>query len=802
MVFSYLLPLTSCLLIFSCNGQQDSDIDDMLSSDEHKETAGDALNITELNFSDNKKEMKLSVQLMHDIGGYDLMDSTRVELRRLQQVQLLPGKYGNEIQPEITKIENPSRDVLKNLDMKLLLLVDLSLPQHEIDEERNAVKEIRALFGQEGVYISFMQGDNISETYEATDYITSNYFVHKDPSYVYLYRSILTKLAELTDTSTTVGRARYKAMVIMSGGKTYQDDMPVDPKHFALQQLLADKTPQLKGSLLAYYANFSPSMTNGEELFAISDNSSDTNILQYFCKDLEGIYQTSFNWQEMEADMLKEFHIDLSYFYITMENPDGKLFRGSLHKLQIGFYDKENNDLVAKGETEFAIGSTYNPIIVNDVTMTEVIISGALVTMLILFFVWMTLQFIEPYIRYRVFKHKYVIKYSGNKMSVEGLAVAESCYLCKGTFETDDEIVVKCQHTMHKECWDANEYHCPEHGRHCKEGSHYYNWHNPFDTGNALFYMKWVLVAIIVGFLAWCLFINQDHSSMDIIGYMHDKYHELTSTTDVKHKLQFVYSSYLSDLPGFGQTVGFLLTFFLSAFTVSRRRWLHRLAEMLMRAVVASIVGCLCCLLGCLISVVLHLTSATFLIDWIPWVLLSCVIMLAVTIRTRTPIRRSLLFASGGIAVLSVLMWGFVYFNTVMDYRTSLLVSFIVYTVAIAICIAKATPKSERYFLHVEGAIKEMDIALYKWIRADVGHAITIGKSVDCDLQLSWDINGDVAPVQAEIKRHMGSLRLTALEDGVTVKDKALKPGREIWLYHGRKFTIGNTTFTYIEKDL
>ena len=26
--------------------------------------------------------------------------------------------------------------------------------------------------------------------------------------------------------------------------------------------------------------------------------------------------------------------------------------------------------------------------------------------------------------------------------------------------------------------------------------------------------------------------------------------------------------------------------------------------------------------------------------------------------------------------------------------------------------------------------------------------------------------------------------------------------GKEVWLYHGKSFTIGRTTFTYIEKDL
>ena len=74
---------------------------------------------------------------------------------------------------------------------------------------------------------------------------------------------------------------------------------------------------------------------------------------------------------------------------------------------------------------------------------------------------------------------------------------------------------------------------------------------------------------------------------------------------------------------------------------------------------------------------------------------------------------------------------------------------------------------------------------------------------MSCDIQLSWDVNGCVASVHAEIRRRRQSLRLKALEEGVTMRDgKPLPVGKEVWLYHGRAFTIGHTTFTYIEKDM
>ena len=801
-VISFLFPLSSFLYV-SCDEQVTPDIDDLLTSDEQQaENAGDALQITSINFSDDHKVMELSTRLLHDVGGKDLTDSTKVEVKVEQYIKRLINQLGREKQPVITKVANSSRELFNSLNIKLVVLVDLSLPQQQVEAERKAVMEIKGLFGEQNIFIAFMQGDNVTETYEATDYIIDNYFVHQDPSTIYLYRSVLTKLSEMEDTGTTIGKATHKVMVILSGGKTYNGEQPVDPMHFELQQMLNNKAKEDVGLLQAYYANFSVRSENGQgELIALSDIVSDNNILQYFCKSLGGLYQSSFNWQEMEEDILQDYHIDLSNYKITLEQPDRKVFRGDLHMLKIAFYDKKSGDLVAKGQTEFSLGSIYSPVIVRDSSVIEFVITGIFVTLAIILFVWLVLQFLEPYIRYFIFKKKYLITYTGNQMSYQGQPVSESCYLCKSPFKEGDEIVVKCKHTMHKECWDDNEYHCPEYGRHCKEGSHYYNQQHLLDSFNAPYYMKWVIVAIVAGFTAWLVFVTHDHpTSSMIIEYMRSLFNRETAGDG---NSVFGYGSGVTDLPAFGQAVGFLLTLFLSNFTVRHRQWYYRLGEILLRAVIAAVVGFLLCLFGCFISILLHFDYSTFLTEWIPWALLSAFIMLAVTFKTRTPIRRSFVLASCLIAVFTMFMWAFVYYNSFLDYRLSLLLGFIVYAVAIALCIGYISPRSERFFLHVEGAIKEMDIALYKWFKVSPNQVVTLGKSVDCDVQLSWDINGYVAPVQAEIRQSHNSLRLRALEDGVTVDNgKPLPVDKEVWLYHGKSFTIGNTTFTYIEKDL
>ena len=540
----------------SCDEETAPDIDDILSSDDKEEVVGDALQITSIEFSDDYKVMELSARLMHEVGGQDLTDSSVVVATPYQHIKRILNRLGRESQPKITKVSNASREIFNKLDIKLLALVDLSLPQQQVDAERKAVKDIKALFGGQNLFVAFMQNDNVTETYEATDYVIDNYFVHQDPATIYLYRSVVTKLAEMQDESTTIGGARHKVMVILSGGKTYDGEQPVDPKHFELQQLLKDKSQLYQGMIQAYYANFSPSTPESLELMALSDNTSDSNILQYFCKSLGGLYQPSFNWQEMEEDILHDYHIDLSNYKITLEQPDHKVFRGDRHILEISFNDKKTGDLIAKGQTEFSLGSVYSPLIIDDGPMIEFITIGIVITL---------------------FERKYVIKYLGSKMSFRGEPVSESCYLCKAPFKEGDEIVVKCKHTMHKECWDDNEYHCPEHGRHCQEGSHYYNSHNLLDQRNPLYYMKWILVAILAGFTAWIVFVSRDHPmSTSIIEYLQTVFHH--NTVDAEN-FEFEYGSGLNDLPAFGQAVGFLLTLFLSNFTVRHREWFYRLPE-------------------------------------------------------------------------------------------------------------------------------------------------------------------------------------------------------------------------------
>jgi hypothetical protein len=388
-------------------------------------------------------------------------------------------------------------------------------------------------------------------------------------------------------------------------------------------------------------------------------------------------------------------------------------------------------------------------------------------------------------------------------MSVGNLAVGESCYFCKAPFQEGEEVVVKCEHTIHKSCWDEIGYHCPEFGKHCQHGAHYYNYKNLFDLKNASFYMKWILVAIVAAISSWffyMLYVMDFQSTPEslIAQMMEPHVAEIGNSAVFNNDVSGV-----DQIPELGLFIGFFLTLGLAMNAVRRQQVKRRLLALFIRSAVAAIGSYFLFTLFRYIVLAFNMGTYSAFVDWIPWSLTALLIAFCATIGTRVRLKKYVLLITLVLGVLSMYMWSFMFNGTIMvDIRVLLLISCVFFAVGLAVSVAEMAPKSERYFLNVKGAMKEMDIAIFKWFLNEPEQVVTIGKSIDCSLQMSWDIKGQVAPVQCEIRMVGDALRLTALEDGVVVGEKALSVGKGIWLYHNTAFQIGDTTFTYIERDL
>ena len=334
---------------------------------------------------------------------------------------------------------------------------------------------------------------------------------------------------------------------------------------------------------------------------------------------------------------------------------------------------------------------------------------------------------------------------------------------------------------------------------------HYYNSSNLFDVQNAPYYMKWLLAGVMAGALSWCLFIlNLWHIGYDSLVQMMFKMAEVDPNSEMAKGLMDKFGGGLYYTPYFGMYIGLFLTLFLSILSSHGKWWWKRSLFVLVKALLAGFCGYVTFVLTGIVSLALGLYGDTLLLDWIPWTLNGFVIAYVVSYKTDIKLRKALLGATVSIlfGLGSMYIWKF-YQNAQVDTRNLLLVSNMIYSIGLSLSLAFHFPRSERYFLRVEGAVKTMEIAIYKWMNAQViNRRITIGKSVDCNLQMSWDINSNIAPIQVEMVSERGNIYLIALEKGVYMDDKPVVQDKKIQLYHGDSFKIGQTLFTYVEHDI
>ena len=759
-------------------------------SEKHKEDNN--INILNLEFEPEYKYFHANIKLNDSIAALLLLNDTTIKFHVEEYMQ--NNLLDSRTQPKLINIQKK----ITNLNLNILTLVDLTLDSMKVESQKQAIKELKELLPPDDLHISFIKNQTLSETIPATNYVLDNYF-KTDPGKKYLYRSILSKIDEIKENTThfpdtqqdTTSKPKQNILIIFSDGKVYDQDMPLDPDHFALERTIVQKADSIT-QVPIFYINLGANEHN--------ETDEAETLMQFLCKKTNGKYLNSYD----QAAILNLFDEQYANYRFSFINPALKIYRGQKHTLQLSCY--RSDSLIASDNINYYVGSVYNPVIINGLTTLQVILQGSLLGFIIILLLYIIFQFITPSLRYLVFKRKYVTRYIGKNMSYNGILVEPNCYFCKAPFEVGDKIVVKCQHVLHQSCWEENEYKCPEYGRNCKTGSHYYNRKNLFDRHNASFYLSWIIAGAIAGLIAWICFTANAHSHenfflINIIQLMF----EVDSDSPQVAVLMEEYGSHLYFLPFYGLNIGFFLTFFLSLLT-GHGRWLwKRILLVIAKSIVGGLFSYLSFLLGCIISITLNFNNNSFLVDWIPWMLSGFVITLAVSYGTDIKLKKALLGAVISIifGLGSMYLWTFA-FNSQIDTREFLLLSYIIYCVGFAISVATTCPKSERYFLRVEGPIKEMDIAIYKWMNTRIRNKrITIGKSVNCDLQMSWDLISQIAPLQAEIRMINGNIYLIATEKGVTMTDKKpLKPNTKKRLYHGSKFVIGKTIFTYIEKDL
>ena len=792
----FAISLVGCDLLTGSD-VKDEVMDDIFSTESENDSTvnKDQLEVLGVEFTPGYKKFKMFVSIKEDLGPYAITDTNQVVVKTTEFISGIPNNTSSK--PILKLVKNTEGEEIIKKDTKALVLVDLDQPQDVVTRELNAVREIRAVFNQ-NLYVAFMSDQSVSETMQASDYVLDSRFVSSQQSRKFLYRSILLKKKEIEDRVGVWANAKKVSMLVFSNEQIYKDnDEPIDPDHFALEEQMV-KPDSVYNT--RFYSISSVLFSDAAD--KDTDNQA-ASVLKVMTKNHGGIYEKVFSWAELKETIMGMKSEDIIANEFDFENPDGKVYSGISHKMLIELFAKDDGHLLGTASTDILLGVAYNPVIVNGGNNFLVFLQGIAIGLLVILFVYLIFQFLIPFIKYRLFLRKYVVKYIPGNMSVGNIAVSESCYFCKGAFEPGDEIVVKCEHVMHKSCWDENQYHCPEYGRHCDKGSHYYNHINLFDPSNAVYQLKWIMMSILAAMLAWSLYVflilELDQTTPTLVAKMVD-----AKIADVGGYAVFnETANSMGYLPLFGMCLGGCLTLVLSLLSVKKQSYLRQVLDLALRVLVVSLASYFLFLLTESVMMAFDMNPWLALINWIPMSIMTLLIAFVSTADTKIHLRKYILLIAIVLGGLSLYVWSFFFRGLMMlDIRVLLLFSCIFYCVGVGLAVAQMMPKSERFFLNVRGAVKETDIALFKWFINNPDEVVTIGKSIDCSLQMTWDIKGQVAPVHANLELTNAGIRLTALEEGVMLGSKMLSPGDSRLLSHNQHFTIGDTTFTYMERDI
>ena len=777
----------------------DEEMDDIFSTEsENDSTANkEQLEVMGVEFMPGYKRFKMFVSIKEDLGPYALTDTNQVIIKATEYIGGVPNNSSSK--PVLKLVKNTEGEAIAKDGVKALVLVDLDQPQTVVNKELRAVREMRTVIRQ-NLYVAFMSDQSVSETMQASDYVLDSRFVSTQQSRKLLYRSILLKKKEIEDRVDVWANAKKVSLVVFSNEQIYDDnDEPLDKDHFTLEEEMVKPDSVYNSRFLSissvYFSDAGEDNTNTD------DQAS--SVLKVMTKNYGGIYEKQFSWSELKESIMGIKSEDIIANEFDFENPNGKVYSGISHKMVIELFAKDDGHLIGSASTDILLGVVYNPVVVNGGNNFLVFLQGVAITLFVILLVYLIFQLLIPYVNYRLFQKKYVVRYIPGNMSVENISVSESCYYCKAPFKPGDEIVVKCEHVMHKHCWDENQYHCPEYGRHCQTGSHYYNHVNLFDSANALYHLKWIIVSILAALLAWSLYVflilELDQTTPTLVARMVEaKIPEMGSYAVFNEA-----DNSMGYLPLFGMCLGGCLTLALAIMAVRKQFYLKRVLDFCLRVSVVAIASYFLFLLSESVIKAFDMNPWLAVINWIPMSLMTMLIAFVSTADTKIHLRKYILLIAIVLGGLSLYVWSF-FFRGIMllDIRVLLLFSCIFYCVGVGLAVAQMMPKSEHYFLNVKGAVKETDIALFKWFINNPDEVVTIGKSIDCSLQMTWDIKGQVAPIHANLRLTNMGIRLTALEEGVMVGSKMLLPGNSRLLSHNNQFTIGDTTFTYIERDI
>lgn len=700
-------------------------------------------------------------------------------------------------------------------NLSILLLIDRSSTVSDalLVAQGQMVNSIVRAMPDTRLYIAYMMDGKVSRT-ERLDTLTyasshlTNFYEGSQSGEKNLYRSILSKLQELSGEEQTYFAdvpslpdfkedKGEKIMFVFTDGKVlnaqgeyYGGDLDYSLCRNEYFKREADIRDGLRENIPIHCVYIGDPSALDETLSIDLEALCSTGKEE----DMKGKFYQTLTPDSLQGLMMGTLDSLAADYRLVLVNPEGKKYDGTKLILHLALKGNEGNE-TASGEKAYGYASVQSPVTVSykDRSVWSTILIGVILGLLLVVLTYAILQYLVPFISYKRFLKKYVVPYSKVKKAD---AVDQKCFYCKESFENDDEIVVKCDHWVHKECWDENRNRCPEYGRHkCSKGIHYYNQEKKSDPKNATHYLQWILGGFMAGLAAWLGFKLMDAGGvfMSLMEKITTALYPFEGEADPA-----VVGAMATKTAGWlqgGACLGFFLVLAFSYVLEFRKIDAKVVGMLLLRSVVGAVMGCVAFLLGTLIVILCGKEFSCWWIDWIPWLFFALATSVVVWYKTEIELKSALI--GGAVSVL----FSFIVMFVLTGEITSMF-SYMIYGAGLGCAIAVVHFASEKYFLRIDGCIKERDIAIYKWMSVTGGfNKVSIGKSPKCVLQMNWDSTEDISDRAVELYLENDRPYCQVLDAGVTQQGRTIPKGTTILLTQGSEFSIGKTRFTYIEKD-
>lgn len=731
-------------------------------------------------------------------------------------------KYWPEVDTIIDLRANDQKSISDSLSILLLIDKSGSITDEMLEYQAQVVRDFQRKLPDTRIYISFMDNGTVTPTEllvanSLTELgVRTNFFIgegREGKGEKHLYRAILSKLQEMSGESQT--NATYpdvannpdfsviggeKMLFVFTDGKTINkatgDHYGGDDKYYACFSELDNREAEIAAG--------SRKNIPVHLVFVGNDESLDElilNKLTSLCStggedDIKGHFYMDITPDSLQGMMMRTLDSIAMDYRLVLQNPCRKMYDGSRLTITLTLADA-GLATGATGSRDYSEGSLQKPVIVCGAGTSKTILIGLLIGLVAIAIVYFVLQYLLPMIGYKNFLKKYVHPYHAGT----GDVVAQTCYYCKEPFAEGEEIVSKCEHIVHKSCWDENRNRCPEYGVHkCSKGIHYYNQEKKSDPQNATHFAPWILYGMAAGFLAWIgiTLLQSTNIFSGLIGSMTESLFPFADGTLDPQLHQDTVAHFTTRLrPMFLQGIflGFFITLAFSMVLEFRKLDARVLLKKSIRAFIGAAVGFVAFLLGSVILLLCGAEYTCWYLDWIPWMLFALAIAAVLWYKTEVKLKSALIGGAASVILCFIVM-------LVLTGTVTSLFGYMIYAAGFGTSIAVVHFTSEKYFLRIDGSIKERDVAIYKWMSVTGGfNKVSIGKSVDCVLQMNWDDSEDISDRAVELYLENDRPYCRILDHGVTRQGRTLPKGIVVPLVHGSEFNIGKTRFTYIEKD-